>query len=127
MNRWIGRAAAGAMAASALTVVVGVSAAAPAQADCVRQWKNTALNPANSETFNASIGCDGLWGIQSSEGVEMVRGQFLVDGVWRNSDTYGWRTFTTSPAEAKLIGNTVDGRRMRGQAQWNRQDIRYRF
>lgn len=126
MSRWIGRAAAGALAVSALTVVVGVSAA-PAQADCVRQWKNTALNPANSETFNASIGCDGLWGVQSTTDVERVRGQYLADTGWAYSGTYGWRTFSSSASEAKLIGNTVDGRRLRGETYWTRQDIRYRF
>ncbi|GEB14226.1 hypothetical protein GUY44_22330 [Pimelobacter simplex] len=127
MDRRIGRAAAGALAAAVLSVLVGVSAAAPAQADCVRQWKNTALNPANSETFNASIGCDGLWGIQSTTEVERVRGQYYVDGEWRYSATYSWRTFSSSDSEAKLIGNTVDGRRLRGETYWNRQDIRYRF
>jgi hypothetical protein len=103
--------------------VIGVSA--PAHADsCITQWKYTSTSPDFSESFNASIDCDGVWGLRTWSYNDWIGGEYYKDGGWHNS-TLGDQ-YITANSNLKLVGNTVDGRRCRGDAKVYNQKVSYK-
>ncbi|HEX2894592.1 MAG TPA: hypothetical protein VHO29_11385 [Marmoricola sp.] len=114
------------MATGAVIPLLGV---APAQASgCITQYRWTAIGPNadTSETFNASIGCDGVWGYWTRQYTDYVKGEYYSGG-WQNS-SYGWQLLpNTYGSGKKIVGNTVDGRRCRGVSYTYSQSVYYAF
>lgn len=110
-----------------LLIGMPISVAAPAHASCFEDSLWTSTNRSNSNPFNASIDCGGVWALfMGSQGADYVKGVYLRDGVWEQS-TLGWQWVTQTAGEDKIIGNTVDGRRVKGVAQNVTGYVRYRF
>lgn len=125
-----------AVAAVAVAVpVVGGAVTGAAEAACIRasDYPNpifTSKSPGSSDPFNASIGCNGVWALRSTYDVVRVKGQFN-DGTWTDSALSAkWVTTTKSAIDAKsqIVGQTVDGRRLRGYVVEGFADyVRYRY
>lgn len=110
-------------AAFALVPAIGI---APAHADgCTEGWYFTSTAANSSENFNASINCSGVWGLATATYNDWVKGQYYING-WTTS-SYGWQWITVSQVYKKVIGNTVDGRRVRGVADSHSQDVWYAY
>lgn len=88
--------------------------AAPASAECVLHGQYFATNPANSQTGQANAGCDGMWAARWDAPAQQVRGQYLLSPGWAMS-SYGWVNIT-SDTKKKIVGDTVTGRWLRGEA-----------
>jgi Tol biopolymer transport system component len=106
------------LASVAAAIAMGpmlVGIAAPAQADdgsCITGYHWTDDPASDSEPFNASIGCNGAWALWSYDFDLLVRGQYLKGG-WQNSILPQQRV-TPAQGHDQVIGQTVDGRRLRG-------------
>jgi hypothetical protein len=119
--------------AACIVMTVAVApfvAAAPAQASgCVTQYRWSALGTFadSSETFNASIGCDGVWAYWGLKYSDYVRGEYLSGGQFQPS-SLGWQPISTGfGGGKKMIGNTVDGRTCRGISYAHAQDVYYGY
>jgi hypothetical protein len=101
--------------------------AAPAHAidPCWQEWYFTSTAASNSENFNASINCDGVWGLATTSYNDWIKGQYYTTS-WVTS-SYGWQWITVNQTYKKMIGNTVDGRRLRGFASSHSQDVWYAY
>lgn len=105
-----------AVSAAALAIALplfGAIGSPASAAGCVDTTAAYTTDPASgSGQFNASIGCDGVWVRYSFNYAIKVKGQYL-DGTWQNSSltakwVYPWLD------QSQVVGNTVDGRRLRG-------------
>lgn len=106
-----------------LTPGIQAIIASPAQADsCINSLNWASTTAGNSEVFNASIGCGGVWALEAWTQSDYLLGQYKKDGAWHSS-TYGWVWVPKSPNMQKIIGNTVDGRSCRGVAYSYAQDF----
>lgn len=117
-----------AVAATTLGVAIPViGIAAPAYASCTSPTARlTSPNYLGSELFNASIGCDGVWANGTQTHSDYVRGWYYKNDVWELS-TYGWQWVMNGDPASKLIGNTIDGRRCKGQSYTYLQDVYYNY
>lgn len=113
----------GALLLGSVAAVVGMSS--PASADCVTNLEYTMKTPANSDKFNASTNCDGAYVQLATSNNDLVRAQYL-DGDWIQS-SYGWKDVYTTFTGEKIVGNTIDGRRMRGETHDYNQFIKYKY
>jgi hypothetical protein len=70
-----------------------------------------------SDTFNASIDCNGVWALQAYLGPTLVKGQYYISPDWLNSSLSAKWVYTTKGSidgTSAVVGQTVDGRRIRG-------------
>jgi hypothetical protein len=94
-------------------------------AGCMAGWLYYHVNPAgNSSNAWATGNCDGIYAASAQRKTDSVRGQYYRDGAWRQS-SYGFRRVTVAlmNSPAKIIGNTTDGRRFRGEGYSVSQEI----
>lgn len=112
-------AAIGAVAVSMATTGLIVSPAQASVDDCYWQgWLWFGTNPSSSGVTYANPGCDGMYAkgdINAPSHADSVRGQYYKDGAWVTS-SIGWR-YAGPTTIAHIVGNTTDGRKLRGQAQ----------
>lgn len=125
MKTLFARVAAAAVAASAISTV---ALAAPAGAvTCASAYKYTARDIANSAKFDATSACDGVYAGTAASFGDQVRGRFYKDGSWQFS-TYSWvKVFTYEDGWDKIIGNTITGRDIKGQALNRAQNVSYLY
>lgn len=99
-------------ASAAALPLLGTIGSPASAAGCIDTAAYTTHPASGSGQFNASIGCGGVWARYSYNYAIKVKGQYL-DGTWKNSSVtakwvYPWLD------QSQVIGNTVDGRRLRG-------------
>lgn len=126
MRTWLGRLAAVA-AVGVIVPVLGV--VGPADAACSTSFgKWTSYNVADSTKFDASSGCNGVWGVRAAQLDDPVRGRFLKDGAWQVS-AYGWAWVYTGADNdnPRIVGDTIDGRDIKGQSFTYAQVIYYKY
>lgn len=106
---------------------------AAAEASCVPATGGAnpywTTDPASySDTFNASIDCNGVWALQAFSAPTLVKGQYYASGTWNDSSlTAKWAYTTKGPVDSstQVVGQTVDGRRIRGHALNGTFDLIY--
>ncbi len=116
------------VAATAIVPVVGIGISSPASAACTTAGKWTHYNLADSAKFDASSGCDGVWGVRAAQQDDPIRGRFYKDGAWQVS-AYGWTFIYTANDNdvPKIIGNTINQRDIKGQGMTYGQVIYYQY
>jgi hypothetical protein len=84
-----------------------------------------------SDTFNASIDCNGIWALQAFSAPTLVKGQYYISPSWQDSSLSAKWVYTTKGSidgTSSVVGQTVDGRRVRGHALSGTYDyIYYRY
>jgi len=96
-------------------------------AGCVENYQWTTSPASSSSKFNASIDCNGVWALQSLADDITVKGQYYKNGAWQNSSLKA-KKVTTTAGHAQIIGQTVDGRRLRGHQVGGSPDlVRYKY
>jgi len=121
-----------------LVPVIAVAAAVPAFAaisspaqaadgTCLTSDEWTYDPATYSDVFNASIGCNGVWVFNSYTKNLTVKGQYYKDGTWTNS-TLTAKKVTPTATQQQVIGQTVDGRRLRGHKTAGAVDfVKYKY
>lgn len=114
---------------SAALLSIGISVASPvprAEAvTCYLALKFTHVVIGGSQMFRASDECDGVYANTAERQADGIRGRFYKDGEWQTS-SYGWVRITTNPDGIdKIVGNTIDGREIKGQARNVAQQVSY--
>ncbi|MBM9459729.1 hypothetical protein JK386_07420 [Nocardioides sp. zg-536] len=128
MKQSVARAAAGAavVVASGLAVV----APPPAHADtvtCVAAPKFSHVNLSGAQLFRASGECNGVYAFGVQTRTDKIRGRFYKGGSWKIS-SYGWvKIYKDNNGADKVVGNTIDGREIKGQAQTTPQQVSYLY
>ena len=116
MNRFKKRAATVAASAAVAvgTVVVGGATLETASAEtCTPYSMWTAATGSGSAA--ASSGCTGLVAHQADRYAIQIKGQYRVDGVWKDSSLSAKWVYATGDAAAQVVGQTIDGRLVRGK------------
>lgn len=125
MSRFCHRAASTVVALAAASVIC---AAGPADAvTCASGSKYTATDISNSAKFDATASCDGVYAGTAASFADQIRGRFYKDASWQVS-SYGWvKVYTTDDGWDKVIGNTITGRDVKGQALNAAQYVSYLY
>jgi hypothetical protein len=115
------------LAAGALALVVTVVAAPAEAVTCTKGTRFTSTSISSSTKFDATSACDGVYAGSASSRCDSIRGRFYNDRAWQTS-TYGWVwVSTTDDGYDKVVGNTVTGRDIKGQAKNFAQNVSYLY
>lgn len=125
MKHLVARALGAVAVASSLAVV---AQPAPAHAvTCYAALKFTHINLSGSQLFRASDECDGVYAFGVQTRTDKIRGRFYKGGSWKVS-SYGWvKIYKDNDGADKVVGNTIDGREIKGQAQTTPQQVGYLY
>jgi hypothetical protein len=125
MSRNLTRIAAAAAAVGLMPLSAAI--ASPAQASCLNQEEWTQDPASYSDNFNASISCGAVWTLYSTVYSIQVKGQYYKDGSWQNS-TLSAKWVSPTITQQQVIGDTIDGRRLRGHKVGGSSDyVIYKF
>lgn len=112
LRKVVPSAAAAVLMAGVLSVPAPASAGA---AGCSPYALYVAGNASNSGSVGATSGCDGVWIKWAHKNIK-VKGQYYKNGSWRSSSLSAkWVTTLRNKPIRKIIGNTSDGRKVRGK------------
>jgi hypothetical protein len=116
--------AAGLAAVSLIISAVGPVTQASA-ATCVEGTKWTSPTLSASTKMDATANCDGLYALWTDVSADYIRARYYKDGAWQTGDKgYVWIT----PGQgAKILGDTVTGRDLKGQSANFQQYVMYGY
>lgn len=96
--------------------------------ECVFGLKLTHITVAASQNFKATSDCQGVFATGTVTRTDDVRGRFYKDGAWQVS-SLGWTRIAKGDDGAidMVVGNTITGRDIKGQAKTTVQQVGYAY
>lgn len=114
------------LVAAASTAVVPTASAVTF--DCVLGLKLTHIVVGASQNFKATSDCQGVFATGAVTKTDDVRGRFYKDGTWQVS-SLGWTRIAKGDDGVvdMVVGNTITGRDIKGQAKTTVQQVGYLY
>lgn len=116
-------------ASLALAGLAAVSPAAEAESfTCSLGLKMTHVSVGASQNFKATSDCDGVFATGTTQRWDDIRGRYYKDGGWKIS-SLGWTRVNRGDDGVidMVVGNTITGRDIKGQAKSIIQQVGYAY